>query len=212
MKIINLIFMMVALVGAGTTQAANPSQPQVEYSADTLLETAEISMTGHINYTPTRERREMVAEGGDKMIMIMRHDKKLAWTLMPAESMYMESSIAEANSQNKSDPSQFKIEQTVVGPEMINGVNTTKSKIIMTGAKGEKMGGFMWMSKENIMVKIDAISIDKNEKMRFKNELADLKVGKQDPALFEIPRGFEKMGMPGMGGGFNMKDLMNQMK
>lgn len=154
----------------------------------------------------------MVVEGGDKMIMITRHDKKVAWTLMPAENMYMEMSLAEAKEQDKSDPSHFKIEQTVVGQEVMNGVNTTKSKIIMTGVKGEKMGGFMWMSKENIMVKIDAIAIDKNEKMRFKNELTNLKVGKQDPALFEIPRGLEKMGMPGMGGGFNMKDLMNQMK
>lgn len=212
MKKINLFLIVAAMAMAGSAQAADQSRPNVEYSADSVMETAENSMKGRIYYTPTRERREMVVEGGDKMIMITRHDKKVAWTLMPAENIYMEMSLAEAKEQDKSDPSQFKIEQTVVGQEVMNGVNTTKSKIIMTGSEGDKMGGFMWMSKENIMVKIDAIAIDKNEKMRFKNELTNLKVGKQDPALFEIPRGFEKMGMPGMGGGFNMKDLMNQMK
>ena len=157
---------------------------------------------GPCHYTPTRERREMVmGSGGDKMIMITRQDKKVAWTLMPAEKMYMEMSLAQASTKDKTDPSQYKIEQTVVGPETVNGVSTTKSKIIMTGPKGEKMGGFMWVTKENIVVKMDAIAVDKKEKLRFKTELTNLKVGKQDAALFEIPSGYSKMsmGMPSIG-------------
>ena len=212
MKILSIILVITAMLAAVSAQAAAPSRPNVEYSADSTIETAEISMQGKINYTPTRERREMVVEGGDKMIMITRPDKKVAWTLMPAEKMYMEMSMAEAQKQDQSDPSQFKIEQTIVGTETLNGVNTTKSKIIMTTAKGEKMGGFMWVTQENIMVKMDAIAIDKKDKMRFKTELTNLKVGKQDAKLFEIPAGYEKMGMPGMGGGFDMKDMMKMIK
>jgi hypothetical protein len=195
-------FLLAAvLVLAGAAQAAGPAKAKVEYSADSEMETSEVSMKGHVNVTPTRERREMVADGGDKMIMIMRPDKKLVWTLMPSEKMYMEMSIAEAVSKDKTDPSQYQIEQTVVGPETVNGVATTKSKIIMTGPKGEKMGGFMWMTKDNIMVKMDAIAIEKNQKMRFKTELTNLKIGKQDAALFEIPEGYSKMsmGMPSLG-------------
>ena len=192
--------MAAAITMAVATQAAGPSLPQVEYSADTLMETAEVSMKGHVNYTPTRERREMVTgSGGDKMIMITRHDKKVAWTLMPADKMYMEMSLTQASAQSKDDTSKYKIEQTVVGPETLNGVNTTKSKIIMTGPKGEKMGGFMWVTKDNIVVKMDAIAIDKKDKHRFKTELTDLKVGKQDPKLFEVPAGYEKMSMPSFG-------------
>ena len=201
MKSTRMLLIAVALTMAGAAQAAKPTQPQVEYSADSSMETAEVSMQGHVNYTPTRERRDMVMDGGDKMIMIMRHDKKVAWTLMPSEKMYMEMSIAQAGAQNKSDPSQYKIEQTVVGPETVNGVNTTKSKIIMTGPKGEKMGGFMWTTKDNIVVKMDAIAVDKKQKLRFKTELTNLKIGKQDPKLFEIPAGYTKMsmGMPSIG-------------
>lgn len=195
-----MFWMAAAITLAGATQAASPSQPKVEYSADTMMETAEVSMKGHVNYTPTRERREMVTgSGGDKMIMITRHDKKVAWTLMPADKMYMEMSLAQASAQSKDDTSKYKIEQTVVGPETLNGVNTTKSKIIMTGPKGEKMGGFMWVTKENIVVKMDAIAIDKKDKMRFKTELTDLKIGKQDAKLFEVPAGYDKMGMPSFG-------------
>jgi hypothetical protein len=199
-NISRMFLMAAAITMAAATQAASPSLPQVEYSADTMMETAEVSMKGHVNYAPSRERREMVTgSGGDKMIMITRHDKKVAWTLMPSEKMYMEMSLAQASSQAKDDISQYKIEQTVVGPETVNGVNTTKSKIIMTGPKGEKMGGFMWMTKDNIMVKMDAIAIDKNSKQRIKTELTDLKVAKQDPKLFEVPAGYEKMGMPSFG-------------
>jgi hypothetical protein len=199
MKKAGMFLMVAAMLLAGAAQAAKPTQPQVEYSADTSMETEEVSMKGHVNYAPTRERREMVMDGGDKMIMITRRDKKVAWTLMPADKMYMEMSLDQASAQAKDDTSKYKIEQTVVGPETLNGVNTTKSKIIMTGPKGEKMGGFMWVTKDNIVVKMDAIAIDKKDKLRFKTELTDLKVGKQDPKLFEVPAGYEKMGMPGIG-------------
>jgi len=201
MKKAGMFLMVAAITMAGMAQAAKPSQPQVEYSADSAMETAEVSMKGHVNYAPMRERREMVTDGGDKMIMITRLDKKVAWTLMPSEKMYMEMDLAQASAQAKDDTSKYKIEQTVVGPESLNGVNTTKSKIIMTGPKGEKMGGFMWTTKDNIVVKMDAIAIEKNDKHRFKTELTDLKVGKQDPALFEIPSGYSKMsmGMPSLG-------------
>jgi hypothetical protein len=196
-----MFLMVAAMTVAGATQAASPKPPQVEYSADSVIETAEVSMKGRVHYTPTRERREMVmGSGGDKMITITRHDKKMAWTLMPSEKMYMEMNLAQGNASDKSDLSQYKFEQTVIGPETVNGVNTTKSKIVMTGPKGEKMGGFMWTTKENIVVKTDAIAIDKKEKHRFKTELTNLKVGKQDPKLFEVPAGYQKMSIPGMFG------------
>lgn len=214
---INRVFWMAAAITvanmtagnmtvATVAQAAGPSQPKVEYSADTMLETADMSMKGKVNFTPTRERREMVmGSGGDKMITITRHDKKVAWTLMPAERMYMEMGLTQAGSGKQPDPSQYQIEQTVIGPETVNGVSTTKSKIIMTGPNGEKMGGFMWMTRENILMKMDAIALDVNQKHRFKTELTNLKVGKQDPKLFEIPPGYEKMSM-------DMPDMSSMME
>lgn len=200
MNLARKFLMAAAVTLAAAAQAAGPNPPQVEYSADTALETAEVRMTGRIHYTPTHERREMVSgSGGERMIMITRHDRKVAWTLMPAEKMYMEVGLAQAASQARDDLSRYQIEQTVIGPETVNGVSTTKSKIIMTGPKGEKMGGFMWTTRENIVVKMDAIAVDKKDKHRFRTELTNLRVGKQDPALFEVPADYQKMGMPGLG-------------
>ena len=73
MKKISL-FLIVAAMATTTAQAATPAQPQVEYSADTVMETAEMSMKGHVNYTPTRERREMVMDGRRVTTRINRVD------------------------------------------------------------------------------------------------------------------------------------------
>jgi len=168
----------------------------VEYSADSYMETAEGVMEGPVYVAPGKERREFVQQG-EKSIMILRHDKKVIWMLMPEDKMYMEMKMPEGG--RKDDLSGYKIETTTVGPETVNGVETTKSKMIMTGPKGDKMGGFGWRTKEGIVVKLDAIAVKKKSKERFKIELKNLKVGKQKPAMFEIPSDYEKMDM-GMGG------------
>ncbi|MEK7760176.1 MAG: DUF4412 domain-containing protein [Nitrospirota bacterium] len=193
--------MWMPLVIAGTafllagTAAAVEEKLNVEYSADQVVEAEDGAMKSRMYYTPTKERREM-NQGGQSMVMIMRHDKKVTWTVMPEEKMYMEAAMKPST--DKTDMSAYKIEQTPVGQEMLNGVNMSKSKIIMTHSSGSKMGGFMWMTKEGIMAKIDAIAVEKGSKDRFKMEQTNIKVGKQPADLFELPRGVEKMDMGGM--------------
>jgi hypothetical protein len=171
----------------------------VEYSADWNMETAEGAVKGKIYQAPNKERREM-SDDGEKVVMILRRDKKKAWNLMPSEAMYMEMKLTDPKV-GKDDMSNYDIEQTVIGPETVNGVKTTKSKIIMKEKKpnGSKMGGFWWMTKDNIMMKLDVISVEKGKKDRMKMELDNLKIGKQDAALFEVPSNYTKMDMGGMG-------------
>ncbi|MBI5611641.1 MAG: DUF4412 domain-containing protein [Gammaproteobacteria bacterium] len=187
----------VLLLANNAAFSQQPQRPQVEYSADSTMETAEGSMKGRVYSTPTRERREMI-QGGEKIITIQRHDKKVIWMLMPEQKMYMEMNPDQKRTQD--DLSGYKIEQTTVGPETVNGVSTTKYKVIMTDSKGAKMGGFMWTTRDGIGVKTDVIAVDKSSKMRVKMDLTNLKVGRQEPALFEIPAGYTKMDMGGMMG------------
>ncbi|MBI5056381.1 MAG: DUF4412 domain-containing protein [Nitrospirae bacterium] len=179
-------------------------EPKVEYSADQYMETEDVTMKAKIFHAQGKERREQDMEGM-KQIMITRTDKKLVWMLMPEQKMYMEMKM----NQSKEDPTDlrdYKIEQEVMGEEVVNGVNATKSKVIMTDKKGNKFGGFMWSTKDGIMVKMDTVSKAEGKKMRMKTELKNLKLEKQDPKLFEVPSGYMKM--PGMGGGFNMQEMM----
>jgi hypothetical protein len=171
--------------------------PKVEYSADTVMEHEAGAMQGKVYYAPGKERREM-NQGGMNMVTISRHDKKVMWMLMPETKSYMEMPMGAQSAPG--DISGYKMEHSEVGKDTLNGVPTTKSKLIMTGPDGGKLGGFMWSTKEGIMVKMDAISVDKGDKMRIKQELTNLKIGKQDPQLFEIPPGYQLSSMPGMPG------------
>jgi len=189
------LLLMAALALTAPAMAAQPGQ--VQYSADTHMETSDGVMNGTVYVAPGMERREFVQDG-EKQIMIMRHDKKILWMLMPEDQAYLEMALGQGGGR-KDDVSAYKITHTKVGTETVNGVKTTKSKIIMIGPRGDKLGGFYWTTKEGIVVKIDAIAVDKKSKERLKMELTNLKVGKQQASVFEIPAGYSKMDM-GMGG------------
>ena len=190
-----LVLAAAMLPTTGLALAAE--RTNVEYSADQIIESEDGATKSRIYSTPTKERRDM-SQGGAAMTMITRHDKHVSWTVMPEEKMYMEAP-ATKQGQDKSDLSGYQIEQTALGEETVNGVVMNKSKIIMTGNDGTKMGGFMWTTKEGILAKIDALAVEKGQKARFKLEQTNIQIGKQPAELFEIPKGFEKLDMGGMG-------------
>jgi hypothetical protein len=201
---------LIVLAGVfGTTPlwAAQLSRPQVEYSADETMQTEDMTMEQHIYATPTKERKEMLTESSDGVVQIFRYDNKVILQLMPSQNMYMEHSIG----QNKSnDPSQWDFEETVVGEEVMNGMKVTKYKTIATSTDGKKYGGFSWRTKEGISIKSDLLYKEGNEKHRMMTELKNVKVGKQDPKLFEVPEGFTKFDMAGMMGGGMMGGAMSR--
>ncbi len=176
--------------------AAQPSRPQVEYSADSTIQNEEGTIQQHVYVTPTKERKEMLTGEGDGGIQIFRYDTKVMWILMPSEKMYMENSIMGKTKGN--DTSQWTYEDTVMGEETLNGMKVTKYKTIATSTDGKKYGGFSWRTKEGISIKQDLLYKEGNEKKRMLTELKNLMIGRQDPSLFEIPEGFTKFDMGGM--------------
>ena len=198
--------LLVALIGLTTfaaplsAQTAPMNRPQAEYSADATVENEEGTMKQKIFVTPTKERKEILTGSGEGAVQIFRYDSKVMWMLMPSENMYMEYSIAGGPSKG-SDTSQWTYEDTTVGEETLNGMKVTKFKTIATSTDGKKYGGFSWRTKEGINVKQDLLYKEGNEKKRMLTELTDLKIGRQDPKLFEIPDGFNKFDMGGMMGG-----------
>ena len=184
--------------------AAPPPEVKVDYSADSTMETeGGMTMKSRIYHTVEKERMEM--GGSDGMVSIIRKDKKVVWQLMG--NMYMEMPM---DASNASGMDAFDItEQVEVGPETINGLKTTKSKIVAVKKDGSgKFGGFFWATKEGITVKMDMLSKEGDKKMRMTSELSNLKIEKQDPALFEVPAGYTKNDMGAMMGGMpNIEDM-----
>jgi len=186
--------------------AAPPPEVQFDYSADSTMETeGGMTMKSRIYHTVNKDRMEM--GGSDGMTSIVRKDKKVVWQLMG--DMYMEMPM---DASNTSGMDGFDIvEQTEVGQETINGMKATKSKIVAVKKDGSgKFGGFFWTTKDGITVKMDMLSKEGDKKLRMTSELSNLKIEKQNPALFEIPAGYTKndMGaMMGMGGMPNMEEM-----
>ena len=197
------VLMALAVIFSATPLwAAQLSRPQVEYSADETMQTEEMTMEQHVFVTPTKERKELLTGSGDGVVQIFRYDNKVMLQLMPSQKMYMEHSFEKAAAQNKGkDISQWDFEETVMGEEVLNGMKVTKYKIIATSTDGKKYGGFSWRTKEGITVKQDLLYKEGNEKKRMMTELKNVKVGRQDPQLFEAPKDFTKFDMAGMMGG-----------
>ena len=190
----NLVLASALLVPA-ISFAAPPPEPKVEYSADSTMEAeGGMTMKSRVYHAPGKQRMEM--GGADGNVTIMRKDKKVIWTLMG--DMYMEMPMDTSKSE---DPSDMDVQQTAVGEETVNGIKATKYKTIATMKDGKKFGGFFWVTKDNITVKMDLLYKEGKEKHRMSSELTNLKIGKQDPKLFEVPPGSTKNDMGAMMGG-----------
>lgn len=186
-----LCSLITGFVFANVSLAQPIPAPTVEYSAIRQLVMSEGAFTQTVHHSHGKERNEMEIEGMG-MVSILRPDKKVAWQLMPMQRMYMEVDLKSANEMNGSIPDDVTIEK--VGSEDVEGIKTTKYKILM---KDKSAGGFIWLSPDNIPIKMDFLSKEGKEKSRITMTLKNLKIEPQEAALFELPPGYQPM--PKMG-------------
>jgi hypothetical protein len=203
----------VALFTATTTLLATHAGaqtplpvPTVGYSADEIVETEAGTITGKVYAIPDRDRSESTMSGMTS-VMIIRRDTNRGLMLMPAQKMYREMDFADAQKQTGAAPPQdMSIE--AIGPEAIEGITTTKFKLVM---KDGSAGGFMWFTPEGIAMKMDLLQKNGKKTERMTMTLKNLQIGAQDPSLFELPAGYTNMGgfagMKSLGGfgGFGRK-------
>ncbi len=183
-------WMMVWILFApGAGWAAKMQEPQVDYSADSVMESEGTAMKSRVYYSQGKQRQEM--GGGEGVVTIIRPDKKVIWQL--TGNMYMEMSMDQQGSPDAHDMDVQ--QQTAMGEEEINGVKTTKYKVIATGKNGKKFGGFFWITKDGITIKMDMLYKEGNSKQRVATELSNLKIETQNPSLFEVPAGYMKNDM-----------------
>lgn len=186
---------LLLFFGSLAASASELPIPKVAYTAEQEMSSAQGTFTSKIYHAGMKERAERQMEGMH-MITILRKDRNVLWMLIPDERMYTETSLKQVP-KGASMPTDVDI--TRVGKETIEGVSTTKYKMLLKDRTG---GGFVWLDSHNIPVKMDVLAKDRGRNVRTTISLHNIKVGDQDPSLFEIPRGYSKM--PAMGGGFPM--------
>jgi hypothetical protein len=189
-----LVSTLCLVAFAVTAHGSGLPVPTVEYSADRVMETEAGTFEGKVYAAKDKERSETSMRGMTS-VMILRRDKQLGYMLMPAQKMYQQMDFAKAQQQNGGQAAD-QVEITEVGSDTIEGQATTKYKLIM---KDGSAGGFMWFTKDGILMKMDSVVKNGRDKSRMTITLKNLKIGSQDASLFEVPAGYNAM--PSFGGG-----------
>jgi len=204
-KILNfIVFVTAVLVSLSAFAAEKMKEATVEYSADMVIDSGQGTFNSKTYHALGGKDRQEMNVQGTTSIIITRQDKKVAWTLMPAQKTFMEMSLEEsAQKSGSANVNDCDMDMSSQGDETVNGVKATKNKVSMTCPDNVKYDGTIWVTKEGIMVKMDAVTVVEGNQAHVKIDLKNLKIGTQDPGLFEVPAGYQK---------FNMSDISSMFK
>jgi len=192
---------MLGILLAGTSaSAAVLPRPTVDYAADVAMQ-----MTGHGTGHGPLEVKGKVYVAGDKQrrettlmgrtnVVINRRDKKVAWVLIPERNGYTEQAMGGMNGDPYASWEQPGVTLTKLGQEKVNGVEATKYRAEADAKEGYMDTGFLWLTKENIPVRMEAHV--KGQDSQLVVNYTNIKTGEQDAALFEIPPSYHKMDLP----------------
>ena len=132
---------------------------------------------------------QMKQMGMDKMVNIMRPDKKVAYMIYPNMQAYAQNALTDEQAANMLDTTS-KIEKTKMGKETIDGHSCEKNKITVTSEKGEKHEVMVWNATD---MKDFPVQMEMNENgndiiMKY----TDVKLDKPEAKLFEPPTDYTK--------------------
>ncbi len=163
------------------------------FSADLITTTGKETHMAKFYATEKAIRMEG-EEKGKKAISILRTDRNVMWVLMPDQKMYMEMSLNPGKSfAEAARESEAKIERESLGTEQVGPYHCEKHLVRVT-YKGKVYSGLQWAAKE-----LDGFVVKMmDEKTKATTEYQNVRLGPQDPSLFEIPPGYKKLGMPGV--------------
>jgi|GEM_PF-1488932 len=204
---------IAATSALGLTAFAPPAPADVaNFNMDIAYSATRIIMAGdqrmeqrYFQKDAATNRMEMHLHGEHSTI-IMNGDRGSMLFLMPAQRMYLESSIEDqpfdiANVEVP-DPASWVMERE--GRESVNGVPATRYRVATDAGEKTRMRGHLWVSDHGIPVRTDMVTGGD----RIQMELRDLVVGPQPADLFEPPAGYQRMAFgEGMGGAMSLPGL-----
>lgn len=172
--------------------------PAAEFSADLVQTRGGETSHGKFFLKGDRQRTE-ITEAGQSSIMIMDMANKKSAMLNPKEKTYMDLSamgMSGGQTQAQSEEDLKKLgEWKNAGTETVNGYECEKKIFVY---KDKSMGEMThWISKKlNYPIKM----VYQAGGMTMITEYKNIREGAVDDKLFQVPPGYRKMAMPGMGG------------
>jgi hypothetical protein len=125
----------------------------------------------------------------DQAIIISRPDKKLTYNVYPHARAY--AAIAMDKNELVAQGTSFQMDKSPIGSETIDGHSCQKSKVTLSGDKGQKLEATVWTAPDlkDFPVQIQ-MSPDAGTTLIIK--FRDLKLARPDTKDFEPPAGYTK--------------------
>jgi Domain of unknown function (DUF4412) len=190
------MWLLLLAVAAVVVESPQPGVAQGplnirSFSADQIHTMSGKTKTTKVHASPNAMRMEG-EEKGKKSIVIMRFDRKVMWSLMPDQKMYVELPWA-SQAEWASWAEGAQVQRQPLGMEQVGAYSCEKSRVQVT-LQGKVYTSLEWAAKElnGFVVKTQ------DEKGQWSNEYQNVQLGPQDPSLFEVPGDYKKLGLGGM--------------
>ena len=170
--------------------AAMLGDAAVSYSAERTVVVNGRSYTGMVFHIPGHDRHEQEVLGIPEVILLDAMAKQGTLVLSGLNS-YLVFAFPRLMGE-LDDPSWRGAPQ---GQEVVNGVRTTKYRVDHLAADGSRAQGMIWLSAQGIAMRLEGTvtRVGASTGTSIRMELAGLKLGRQDPHLFELPPGLIKL-------------------
>ncbi len=161
------------------------------FSADQIHTMGGKTKTSKVHATPGAMRLEG-EDKGKKSIVIMRFDRKVMWSLMPDQRMYVELPWA-SQSEWASWVAGAEVQRQSLGTEQVGAYLCEKSRVQVT------LQGKVYTSLEWTATQLNGMVVKtQDEKGQWSTEYQNVQLGPQDPSLFEVPADYKKLSLGGM--------------
>jgi Domain of unknown function (DUF4412) len=174
--------------GSGTGGSSFAMRP---FSADETTVTGKQRKTSKVYASENAMRIEGEDNKGKKGTSIMRFDRKVMWSLVPEQKIYIELPWT-SQTEWAALVQGAQVQKESLGTESVGPYHCEKVRLKVT-LEGHVYTDIQWEAKEldGFVVKMQ------DEKGQWSREYQNVKLGPQDPALFEIPAGYQKMNLFG---------------
>ncbi len=178
----------ILLTIAGWAAAETLGDPQVEFTAERVLVLDGQSYIGRIWNKPGEQRHEQALPPLNP-VFLLHADNRLADVLLPQLHTAVEFAVPTVLAVLAKPDLLGK----PVAQEMVNGIATTKYEVDRTIPDGH-LSGALWLSRDGIPMECDGSFINRKGKVSTVHwELRHVRIGAQDPRLFEVPADYSKL-------------------
>lgn len=186
---VTAIALAMLVYTTGPASAETLGDARVGFSAERVLVINGHSYVGKMWHMPGKQRHEQDLPALLKPVFILRVGRAFGQVILTQLHTVVEMAL----------PKELAILdhpgllRKPVGQDIVNGIATTKYGVDENMPEG-RASGLLWLSREGIPMKCDASFEPTNGKTSTIHwELRHVAIGKQDAALFEIPRGYAKL-------------------